>query len=441
MKKITLSIILLLGAYGFAQSSPIDFESSGYGALWTWTTFEDVGNPALEIVPNPDPTGINTSTTVAKFTALQAGAPYAGCESFHGAGIGSFTLNASNSTLTIMVWKSVISDFGIKFATPAGASTGEIKVSNTLINQWEKLTFDFSGKIGEPSSTGIDQIIFFPDFQTRSSDDICYFDNINFGTQLPPLGTPLTAAPTPTVPTQNVISMFSNAYTNVGVDTWLTNWSAGSLSNIQILGNDTKKYTNVNFVGIETTGGNVINASAMDHFHVDAWTPNMTLFRIKLVDFGANGIYGGGDDVEHELSFTPAQNAWNSYDIALSDFTALTTKNHIAQLIFSGTPVGTGIVYIDNVYFYTTPLSTINFNESNKLTIFPNPANNYVTICSNQKVSDLVLTNALGEKIDLNGINFENNSASIDLSNISSGIYFIEANMNGTIIKSKLIKR
>ena len=439
MKKITLSIFLLLCTLGFSQISPIDFETSGYGALWTWTTFEDVGNPALEIVTNPDPTGINTSATVAKFTALQAGAPYAGCESTHGSGIGTFTLNANNSTITIMVWKSVISDFGIKFATSAGASTGEIKVSNTLVNKWEKLTFDFSGKIGEPSSAGIDQIIFFPDFQTRAADDICYFDNINFGTQLPPLGTPLTAAPTPIVPAQNVISMFSNVYTNVGVDTWLTSWSAGSLSNIQIVGNDTKKYTNVNFVGIETTGVNLINATSMDHFHVDAWTPNMTVFRIKLVDFGANGIYGGG--VEHELSFTPTQNGWNSYDISLTDFTALTTKNHIAQLIFSGTPVGTGIVYIDNVYFYTSPLSTTSFSESKQLTIFPNPVNNYVTICSNQRITDLELINVLGEKMDLNEINFENNSASIDLSNINSGIYFIEATINGIVIKSKLIKR
>src|SRR5690606_3451523 len=69
-------------------------------------------------------------------------------------------------------------------------------------------------------------------------------------------------------------------------------------------------------------------------------------------DFGANGVYQGGDDVEHEITYeAPPQNTWVSYDIPLANFTGLLTKEHIAQLIFSGTPVGGGTVFIDNVYF------------------------------------------------------------------------------------------
>ena len=357
MKKITLSIMLLMLSFVNAQNAPITFESGAFGNTWGWSTFEDVNNPALEIVANPSMDIMNTSATVAKFTALQAGMPWAGCQSAHGADIGTFTLSASNCTVKIMVWKSVISDVGIKFATGSNASTGEIKVANTLINQWEELTFDFSSKIGEASSTGIDQIIIFPDFQTspvRTGDNICYFDNIRFSPQQTTQSTPMTAAPTPTRPAANVISMYSNAYTNVAVDTWLTNWSVGSLSDIQIQGNDTKKYQSVSFVGVEATT-TPIDASSMLYFHVDAWTPNMTSFKIKLVDFGANAIFGGGDDVEHELTYTPVLNGWNSYEIALTDFTGLVTKSHIAQLIFSGSPAGTGIVYIDNVYFHNVP--------------------------------------------------------------------------------------
>jgi hypothetical protein len=63
-----------------------------------------------------------------------------------------------------MVYKDVISKVGIKFARPDGGSTGEISVTNTKINEWEELTFNFAGKIGEGVSTGIDQIIVFPDF-------------------------------------------------------------------------------------------------------------------------------------------------------------------------------------------------------------------------------------------------------------------------------------
>lgn len=331
----------------FAQNAPITFETGAYGNAWTWTTFENgTVNPAITMVTNPSTTGINTSATVCKFTATAAGQPWAGYESSHGAGIGTFTLSASNCVVKMMVYKSVISDVGIKFATSSGGSSGEIKVANTVINQWEELTFNLATKVGETN----DQIIIFPDFQARTTDNITYVDNITFSAGSVTTD-PTTAAPTPTAAAGDVVSMFSNAYTNVGVDTWRTSWSAATLTDIQIAGNDTKKYTSLDYVGIETTGANLINASSMTKFHVNAYTPNMTTFRVKLVDFGADAAYGGGDDKEHELVYTPTQNAWNSYDINLSDFTGLTTTGHIAQLIFSGLPAGTGTLYVDNVYF------------------------------------------------------------------------------------------
>ncbi|MEN9345745.1 MAG: hypothetical protein RLZZ60_1214, partial [Bacteroidota bacterium] len=40
--------------------------------------------------------------------------------------------------------------------------------------------------------------------------------------------TPSSAAPTPTSLAANVISLFSNAYTNVNVDTWRTSWSSAT---------------------------------------------------------------------------------------------------------------------------------------------------------------------------------------------------------------------
>jgi hypothetical protein len=58
----------------------------------------------------------------------------------------------------------------------------------------------------------------------------------------------------------------------------------------------------------------------MSHFNLDVWTPNMTTLRIKLVDFGADAAYGGGDDTEHEITLTPTQNGWVSLNIPLTDF-------------------------------------------------------------------------------------------------------------------------
>jgi len=158
----------------WAQNAPIDFEPSGHGANFSWTVFENNGITTLNVLPNPDASGLNTSATVASIAVSQQGAPWAGCETLHGSDIGSWTINSSNHLIRIMVWKSVISDVGIKLVKPDGWSLGEIKKSNTTTGQWEQLEFDFSAHIGQT----YDQIVIFPDFQARAADHVVYFDNV-----------------------------------------------------------------------------------------------------------------------------------------------------------------------------------------------------------------------------------------------------------------------
>lgn len=179
--------------------------------------------------------------------------------------------------------------------------------------------------------------------------------------------TPTTAAPVPTKAPANVISLFSNSYPNRAVDTWSASWDAADVADVQIVGNDTKKYTNLVFSGIEFTAP-TINVTNADFFHVDIWTPNATSFKIKLVDFGANGTYAGGDDKEFEFTCTPpASSTWVSYDIPMSAFTTLTTKAHLAQMIFVS---NASTVYVDNVFFWATttvlPVSLKSFTVSKK---------------------------------------------------------------------------
>ena len=91
---------------------------------------------------------------------------------------------------------------------------------------------------------------------------------------------PEAAAPTPTVDEMNVISLFSNAYTDVTVDTWSAPWDVADLQDIQIEGNDTKLYTNLLYAGIEFTS-QTIDATDMTNFSIDIWTPDATeLIRI-----------------------------------------------------------------------------------------------------------------------------------------------------------------
>lgn len=256
------------------------------------------------------------------------------------------------------IWSDNLTEFKIKlvdFGPDAAYGGGddkehEIVISNPAQEEWVSIDLPLSSFTGLTTRAHIAQLIYAA---SPSGTASVYVDNVYFYKQS---ATPQVAAPTPTLPASQVISMFSNAYTNVGVDTWKTSWSSATLEDIQIAGNDTKKYSTLNFVGIEATGANMIDATAMTHFHTDIWTGNATTFKIKLVDLGPNGVYdgvGAGDDKEHEIVITaPAQNTWVSLDIPLSDFINLTTRGHIAQLIYAAEPTGSATVYIDNVYFH-----------------------------------------------------------------------------------------
>lgn len=389
-------VLLALGLPFFcnAQNAPVDFEAGGFGADFTWTVFENVENPALEIIENPSPDAINGSTTVAKFTANAEGAPWAGCETMHGSDIGSFTLNAETSTITIHVWKSVISDVGIKLVEASSASLGEIKIANTLTNQWEELTYDFS------SMEGIlyDQIVVFPDFQDRSSTNICYFDNLTFG-ETTPMAAPMVGAPNPTIDESLVISLYSGVYTDVAVDTWLTEWSVAGNSELDIDANATQFYSGLNYAGIETVA-NTLDLTEMTTVHFNYWTPNATELRFKLVDFGADGAFEGDDDSEHEIVIAaPAQETWNTVALPLTDFTGLNAQANMAQYILSANPSGSAVVYLDNLYFSKPMPDGIDEAAAVLPNLFPNPSASEVNLTGTEGWNALTVLNLAGAEV------------------------------------------
>ena len=316
----------------YVFGNPIDFEPSGYGAGWPWSVFENSTGPALEFVANPNPAGINTSATVAKFSALKAGQQWAGCQTDNGA-MGTFNLDAAHSTVKIMVYKTVKSDVGIKFAKADGWSMGEIKVPNTVVNAWQELTFDFTPQV----QNGYTQIIVFPDFTARSADNVIYFDNITFSSSVPT--GPVTAAPTPTATQANVISVFSDAYTNVSGTDFNPNWGQSTVvSQLAVAGNNTLKFAGLNYQGIQL--GSNQDVSGMGFLHLDYWSLNSTLLNVYLISPGP---------AEKAFSLTVPTSGWKSVDIPLSSFSGVDLKN-IIQYKFDGN----GTIWFDNIYFYKT---------------------------------------------------------------------------------------
>jgi len=176
---------------------------------------------------------------------------------------------------------------------------------------------------------------------------------------------PTEAAPRPTIPAANVISIFSNAYTNWPVDSFSPEWDDASVSDLKIDGDDVKVYnipTQLD-VAVIDFATQLIDATSMTHIHIDIWAPQGTastpFFGFGLFSFGPDGVFSGQpppipDDsqavvavVQPELVF----GQWLSLDIPLTQFTStgLDETANLAQIILRSDAVQ---LIVDNIYFY-----------------------------------------------------------------------------------------
>jgi beta-glucanase (GH16 family) len=158
----------------FNTAEKIDYDNYGYD--WANTLFANADcSPTLySVVTNPDETGLNYSSHCAKYIVKSTASDWAGVWTSN---IGQFTFTTENCKVKLMVNKDVISNFDLKFENSDGSVSVERKVSNTLLNQWEELTFDFSPFIGKT----VNRIVIIPDFTTaRKVGSVNYWDEISF---------------------------------------------------------------------------------------------------------------------------------------------------------------------------------------------------------------------------------------------------------------------
>ena len=149
--------------------------------------------------------------------------------------------------------------------------------------------------------------------------------------------------------------MFSDAYDTVPIDTWCADWSQSApVEDYSISGDATKLYTGLVYAGIEFASS-LVDATDMTHIRLDVWAPAGTVFRVKLVDFGEDGIYNlpiDESEVTLRATTTPpfVAGEWSVLDIPLSDFDDLESRSHLAQLVISSSDAR--IVFLDNVFFH-----------------------------------------------------------------------------------------
>lgn len=269
-------------------------------------------------------------------------------------------LSATNKKMSLRVYSTVANKVvRLKLEDGLnGTHSVETEATVTAANTWQTLTFDFgsvaNGTGAWDATYTYNKASAFPDFGNTTAvtmflDDLKFVGVANVAqTCITPPPAPTAAATAPTVASSKVIALYSDTYSPVATGAFPTSWSnPTSGSDLTIGGNTARKLGSLVFAGLEPTA--TIDATTYTKFNISVWTSTGTTFKVKLVDFGADGAYQGGDDVEHELTLTaPTQNAWTYYSINLSDFTGLSTKGHIAQIIVSGSG---GDYYIDDIYF------------------------------------------------------------------------------------------
>ncbi len=216
----------------------------------------------------------------------------------------------------------------------------EVETETTVANEWETLTFDYSGV--DTSQTYNKVILIFDNGTAGDGSDnfTFYVDDIELvsgsGTDTT---APATAAPTPTQDAANVISIYSDTYTAIsGVD-YNPAWNQSTVqSEVAIDGNNTMLYTGLNYQGIDFSG-NAQDVSGMTYLHIDYWTQNSTTLNTYLISSGP---------VEAAKALTVPTSGWVSIDIPLTDFSSVNLTD-VIQMKFDGD----GDIYLDNIYFYS----------------------------------------------------------------------------------------
>nr|WP_321234183.1 carbohydrate-binding protein [uncultured Psychroserpens sp.] len=185
-------------------------------------------------------------------------------------------------------------------------------------------------------------------------------------------GGPFPSAPVPTRDAANVVSLFSDAYSNVPVRHYngffqfaTTQGGAGSDPNnvdLQVPApgggvDNIINYTELNFVSIGTYETvSLVDISAMTHLHVDInireAIDGSDFLRLSMESGTGLGSTTFGSVILGSAALSNSdENGWLSLDIPISDFSGFSDLANFGQLFFVSDGVISDI-WVDNVYFY-----------------------------------------------------------------------------------------
>ncbi len=416
---LTLMVFSLMATMINAQFIYNDFDGNQNVEFSGWPNMPTT-------IANPDVSGINTSANVAEFvrSTEQWAHSYAELD-----GKIDFT---TGTTFQLKVWSPIACEILFKLEDKTNASVFvEVSGNVTTPNQWELLTYDFSGA----ASGTYDKIVIFFDFSSMT-DNTFYFDDIEGpefggGTTLDPVTLPVT---------------FDDPNVNYG----LTDFGGNASEIVEDPENPSNMVAkSIKTAGAEIWAGTTIGgttgfpnpipfAEGETFMRVDVWSPTAaTPIRLKVEDSGDPTI-----SVETEIMTSVAME-WETLYFDFSDevsgTAAINFDNNYdkASIFFNfGTNGADDTYYWDNVKFGMT--TGISEKSGSALQILQNPVNEILTLNVETKIVSLKIYNLSGQVV----ISQNTGNKQYDVSRLVEGIYTVVAlDETGQYLTSKIIKR
>jgi hypothetical protein len=192
---------------------------------------------------------------------------------------------------------------------------------------------------------------------------------------------PTVNAPTPPVRNAiDVISIYSDAYSNITGANYNPNWQQSGFATASSTyapvssTNTVLAYPNFNYQGVEFNA--VLDVTAMDFLHLDIWVAGSAAPTIAVVSSGA--------EIPHATTNTVG--SWQSITIPVTGITGDLTR--AIQLKFAGGNGTSSALYVDNVYFWKTPVTPGKDATMNALEVDGTPVSGFTP---NSAAYDVVL--------------------------------------------------
>lgn len=300
---------------------PVDFQSPTINYAFT-----NFGGANTTVVNNPAMNAGNNSTKVAKLTKNSGSEVWAGSFFELGAPIDFSVLKK----IKIKSWSpqaGITVKMKLENLTDSNLNK-EVDVTNTVANNWEELTFDFTTI---NTANTYQRIVIFYNFGVSGAGQNYYFDDVQLTSGIPTLSLPLNFEST----TLN----YNFADFGGNTSSVITNPNVTGINTSNKVGKIVKGNGALTYAGSLLSLGSPIDFSSMQKIKMKVWSPQAGIIVKLKLENQTNATLNSEVDAT-----TTVANAWEELTF---NFTGINNANNYQKVIvfFNFGAVGTGTTY------------------------------------------------------------------------------------------------